>query len=241
MPYTAAQICTLAAQIAKCPGFTSQSGQFLNIILEDLCQTYDFALARSTFPFSFNSSTGTGAGPYTMPADYLRVPRGDGEFFTINGVPYRMTPVDLEEYRRLPQTPGFQDYPQLFATDMSQTPPQMFFWPPPSGGYPVTMLYQKQMPSITTPETSASVPWFPNQNYLITRLAGELMRITNDDRMQAFLSDSEEAHPDGAGSILRRYLKMKDDDTNRAKTVKLDPRRFGKSWGSLPNTKTIGW
>jgi hypothetical protein len=245
MPYNASQIVALACSIAKCPNFTSQAGTFLNVILEDLCQTYDFALARGVFSFSFNSATGTGSGPYTLPTDYLRTPRDDDEFFTITGVPYRMTPIDYEEYLALPQTSGFQDYPQMFAVNVStlQTLGYMteYFWPPPSGSYPVTQLYQKQMTAITTPETSTTVPWFPNQNYLITRLAGELMRITNDDRMQAFLSDSEEAHPDGAGSILRRYLKMKDDNTNRAKTVRLDKRRFGRAFNSLPSTKTIGW
>ena len=38
MAQTAAQICTLARQIAKCPGYTSQSGQLLNVILEELAQ-----------------------------------------------------------------------------------------------------------------------------------------------------------------------------------------------------------
>ena len=239
--YNAAQIVAISCQIAKCPNFTSQGGTLLNVILADLSQTYDFTLARALFSFSFNSATGNGAGPYTLPADYLRTPRNDDEFFTISGVPYRMKPIDYEEYLNLPQTPGFTDYPQMFATDMSQSPPVEFFWPPPSASMPVTQLYQRQMPDIATPETSTSVPWFPNQNYLITRLAGELMRVTSDARWQQFLSDDGDRNPDGAGSILRRYLKMKDDETNRAKTVKLDPRRFGRNFSTLPNTKVIGW
>ena len=241
MAQTSAQIVALACQLAKCPNFTQQGGSFLNIALQSLAQTYDFAIARGLFSFSFNSATGTGKGPYTLPSDYLRTPRGDDEFFTINGVPYRMKPIDYEEFLNLPITPGFTDYPQMFATDMSQTPPVEYFWPPPSGSYPVTQLYQRQMPDITTPETSATVPWFPSQEYLLMRTAGELMRMVNDDRWQSFLSDNEDRDPSGAGSILRRYLKMKDDETNRAKTVKLDPRRFGRNFSTLPNTKVIGW
>ena len=34
---------------------------------------------------------------------------------------------------------------------------------------------------------------------------------------------------------------MKDDWTNRAKTVKLDRRRFGGSFQNLRNTKLVGW
>jgi hypothetical protein len=63
------------------------------------------------------------------------------------------------------------------------------------------------------------------------------MRITNDDRWQATLGDG----PAGAQGLLDRYLKMKDDATNRAKTVSLDRRQFGRSWSRLRNTKTIGW
>jgi hypothetical protein len=89
------------------------------------------------------------------------------------------------------------------------------------------------MPDITTPETSSSVPWFPNTKYLITALACELMKLTNDDRYLAYKADADD--------ILMRYLKMKDDPEGRAKRVQLDRRFFGNRFNRLPNTKLIGW
>ena len=98
------------------------------------------------------------------------------------------------------------------------------------------------MPDIATPEISTTVPWFTYQQYLITRLAGEMMALADDDRAAAFLTDKEESNPQGAGVLLRRYLNLKDDPEGRAKTVELDRRRFGVSrWDRLPSTKTIGW
>lgn len=235
MAQTAAQLINLACQIARVPSFTAQGGALLNIILQELCQNYDFDQARKTFTFNFNSATGQGTGPYTMPADYLRAAM-DEAFYTISGVPYTMISIDLAEYDKLVLTAGFQGYPQSFATDPAQSPVALFVWPPASGSYPVTLRYYTQMADIATPETSAIVPWFPDQNYLLTRLSGELMKVADDERMKDYLGDS----PTGAQGILNRYLKLANDDEGRAKQVQLDRRRFGRN-GALKNTKAIGW
>lgn len=248
MPLSSAQICALAAQIAKTPGFTSQSGQFLNAILSDLCQQYDLATAREVFNFNFstaaaaigNLNASLASGPITLPSDYLRAKRGDIMWFN-SGEPFLMTPVDIEEFDALTQQPGLMSYPTYWVTDMGQTPPVAYVWPPASGAYPAMVRYYSQKADILTPENSADVPWFPNQQYLITAVAGRLMQIAGDDRWEAFLSDNEEIHPGGAGVILRKYLTMKDDSSNRAKRVYLDPRRFGASWSSLPKSKILGW
>ena len=55
MPLTAAQICTKAASIARVPGFTSQAGDYLNVVLSELCQNYDFDVAKQTYSFTFNT------------------------------------------------------------------------------------------------------------------------------------------------------------------------------------------
>lgn len=245
MGLQAQQIVTLATQIAKCPGFTSQAGKLLNYILQDLCQNYDFDVARGTTNFNLSTSASgngyaAGSGPNNMPTDFLRV-RRNGSFYTISGVPYPMIGVEQEEFDRFVQQAGFNSYPYEFYVDVSLTPPGLFVWPPTSGSYPATVRYQRQMPDITTPESSTTVPWFPNTNYLTTRLAGELMKIVDDDRAEAFLSDDDKAHPQGAGVILRKYLMLKDDPENTVKQVTLDRRRFGTSFDRLRNTKTIGW
>lgn len=232
MALQAQQIVNLAAQIAGVPGFTSQAGQFLNAVLSDLCQQYDLDVAKKVTTITFNATS----GPYTLPSDYLRAIRND-VFFTYNGVKYSLIPIDLVEYDLLVQQAGMNSFPSMYATDMSQSPPQLFVWPPPSGAYPLTVRYFAQMPDIATPETSTSIPWFPNQNFLITRVAGELMKIAGDDRTEAFLGSGE----GGAQGILDRYLKMKDDSGNRAEFVRLDRRYFGGAYNKVPNTKTLGW
>lgn len=253
MALTAAQIVTTATQIAKCPNFTTQAGNLLNAVLSDLCQTYDFDTAQKFTTINLGVTNPTffgppswqsfGIGPFPLPADYLRAKDEKSVFYTINGVPYHLVPIDLTEFDELVQTAGINNFPTTYATDTSQAAvtalggPALYAWPPPNGVYVTSVRYYSQLPDIANPATSAVIPWFPNQNYLITRLAGELMKITDDDRASLFLGESEV----GASGILTKYLKLKDDASSRAQTVKLDRRRFGNSEATLRNTKLIGW
>ena len=252
---TAQQIVTRACEIAKVPGFVVQGGQFLNMILGDLCQDYDFQAARRTSYFNMNPGLSAvvgapvaGSGPYTLPADFLRCQDENAAWYPINGTPRRLQPVDLSKFDMLVQQIGLQSYPAILTIDMSPTDsvqqgqvapggPQAYVWPPPSGAFPVTLRYFCQMPDIATPETSSTVPWFPNQNYLITRLAGELMRIADDSRMASYLGPG----PEGADGILLKYLKLVDDKSNRLQSVRLDTMRFGRGTSHLPMSKFVGW
>ena len=244
--YTAQQLVALCCQAADCPNYTSQAGQALNIILSDLCQDYDFDIARGTFNFNMNPSqiiSGAefpnfiqGGGPYPLPADFLRCKYGDVMWF-LQGVPYVMIPIELYEMDASVQQAGLQAYPYWYSTDLSTSPPSMVFYPPPSGAFPTMVRYQRQMPDIVAPETSSTVPWFPNQAYLKTRLTGELFALTDDERAPAFLGDGDM----GAQGILRRFLKLVNDNENRAQTVKLDRRNFRQGSRDLPNTKLVGW
>lgn len=246
MALTYTQIVTLACQIAKVQGMVSQAGQMLNMILSDLCQTYDFDVAKGTYTFNFNPGLVTtsvypniqpGGGPYPLPADYLRMVDDKDAMWFLLGVPYPMISCDLSQYDNLVQQAGLQSYPYIFATDMSQSPPNLLVWPPASGAYPCMIRYRKQMPDETSPETSTNVPWFPNTTYLKTRLAGELMQISGDSRADTFLGGTDQ----GAQGILQRYLKLADDRSARAQTVSLDRRRFGSPFRNLPNSKQVGW
>jgi hypothetical protein len=251
MPLQAQQILSLARQDARCPGFTAQSGQILNMVLSDLCQFYDFDAAKKTFQFNLPTSTlnNNGQAFKNLPTDYLRTIRFES-FYIVQGVPYPMIHTDLEEFDMLVQQSNVSNFPVFFATDMSFNGmtnngvtgvPVMLFWQIPSGAFPATLRYFSQMPDIATPETSTVIPWFPNQTYLRRRVAGELMGLTDDERISKWLGDSEDSTPDGAGVILRKYLQMQGDKGDRAKTVTLDRRRFGTSFDRLRNTKTIGW
>ena len=383
MPLSSAAIISRACQIAKVPGYTAQANDFFNAILSDLCETYDFAVARGVFNFNFNPANMTtfGSGPYPMPLDYLRTSGSSGSdgagysaFWTLLGVPYPMIPCDLADFDLQVQQAGLNAYPWLWATDMSQrvivlntsgnivagtppTPPTPpgpgyvpaegggfvpaegggfvpaepipgipgtpgtpatitslgsidclqvgmyvsgpglqpltqitgivgnvvqlslqpllpppyvpaegglpipaegggfvpaepspaslnvplmfgypavgFAYPPPSGAYPVTIRYQRDMPAIVNPTTSNCVPWFPNSRYLLKQLDAMLCDIADDSRAPGHYVEAKD--------ILDHYLKMKDDDTNRAKTVQLDRRIFGSKFSRLKNTKTVGW
>ncbi len=237
------QIISIATQIAKVPGFTVQALQLLNSVLQELAQDYDFSTIRKTATFQFNTaatqagySYAIGSGPNVMPSDFLRLcPRGS--YYMISGVPYNMIAVEQNQFDNLVQQAGLNSFPTFFYIDHALTPPALFIWPPPSGGFQTFIRYQSLPADITD---TTQTPWFPNSTYLYTRLAGELMKLSNDDRWSQFLSDTEGTG--GAGEILRKYLRMKEEPNSTAKKVTLDQRNFGsRNWSSLPNTKSIGW
>jgi hypothetical protein len=204
----------------------------------------DLEQARGTFLFNFNSATGTGSGPYTLPADYLRTEVEDGKdnfFYTIQGVPYPLIQVTLAEYNWMVQTPGFQSFPYNYATNLDVSPPQLFVWPPASGSFACTLKYFRLMPDIIAPETSVIVPWFPNTLILTRSVAGRLMGLTNDNREAEYLGDDIERYPLGAGTLLKAWLKNSRDREGAVKTVGLDRRRWGRPFDRLKNTKQIGW
>lgn len=237
-------IVSLACVTARVPTWLVQGGQLLNFILAELCQDYDFEQARQVFNFNFNSATGNQSGPYTMPLDWLR-PDKDNVFYVIDGVPYVMIPTSLAEFNALVQQAGLSSYPANYAVDngpiATQGNPNMYVWPPAGGSYPVTAWYYRQMPDITTPQSSTVIPWFPNQLYLLRRLTGELMLLADDERAPTYLgAENTEGGFAGAASILNHYLKLK-DQAQVVKTVTLDKRRWGPGFDKLRNTKTIGW
>jgi hypothetical protein len=249
MPLTAAQICTKAASIARVPGFLTQAGDYLNSVLSELAQDYDLAINIATYNFSFNTSqlNFNGQAYQNLPGGYLRAIRNQCWYF-ISGVPYPMIHLDWAEGDMLVEQSGVSNFPIFFWTDMTLTGatnsptynvpgvtgvPVMLFWMPPSGAYQVTLRYYGQPADIATPSTSSSVPWFPNTNYLITRVAAQLMQDADDERTKQYLDESKD--------LLAHYLKMKDDKDDRAQVVQLDRRRFGRAFDRLKNTKQIGW
>lgn len=253
---TAAQIVARACAIAKVPGWTAQGGQYLNMVLDELGQTYDFEVARKTYWFNLNTGVVAlkglsiyGSGPHNLPSDFLRLADAMSATYDIgDGVPRLLIPCDITEFDQLVQQAGNQSYPCIMAIDLSTadavaqgTTPgvaQAYVWPPPSGSFAAQFRYYPAGLQIDTPETSATVPWFPLQTYLITRVAGELMKESDDERWMSFLGDGDH----GAQGILTRYLKNKDNQSNRPKQVRLDRRSFGgANFANLPNTKKLGW
>jgi len=127
MPLNAAQICQLAGNRAKVPGFAADQGACLNLALQWFAQRYDFEVNKAPFNFNFTGATAPignlqaqlASGPFTLPADYLRAKRGDIQFYPVAGYPFQLTPIDLNEFDHQWQQAGFQNYPVFWATDTS--------------------------------------------------------------------------------------------------------------------------
>lgn len=232
MAMTSAQIVSMATSIANCPGRTTQAGQLLNAILQEIAEDYDFDLMKVT---NFSVTTVGGAnnsGPYSLPSNYLRASK-DEVNYQINGEPYVMEQIDISVYRSLFQGSGISNQPFQFATEFSDSsPPVAFLWPPANGAYVIQWPYFKQHTDIVSPETSSTVPWYPKSSYLYTRLSAELFKVMDDTRKDSYMNESE--------TIMKKYLMMKDDPEGYAKTVSLDRARF-RSFNNLKPTKITGW
>jgi len=219
MPLTSSQIVSLACTAAKCPGFTSQGGQFLNQVLEELVLERDLKVNRKT---QFITVQANNNGPFSLETDYLRT---YDLFFSQNNLPYFLDPVSMEEYDMEFKDPSIANYPYEFATDLSveaQTASnaagQLYIYPQSSGAIVLTHRYMVQRPDIVAPETANVVPWFAYQLYLIKRTAMWLMTLTDDSRQPEFMQETE--------NMLRPYLIMEGDEQKVVKQIKLDPRKF---------------
>jgi hypothetical protein len=224
MAYSAAQIVNLALQAGRgTSGYTSQAGQFLNLILSFLAQTYDFDEVRKTTTINLTGSSAS----YSLPTDYLR---SREVFYNVNGTIFYLNQIPLEEYDQAFIGPGINDYPEQFATQIESG--LIYFWPPPNLSLAVTLRYQSQPADIFMPETSSTIPWFLNQQYLIKRLTADIAMLTDDTRHQTLVAEAEK--------ILEKFLMMSDDKEGYAQQVTLDRRRF-RSFGALKPTKVTGF
>lgn len=237
MPYTAQQIVSLACQIAKVQsGMQPQVGQMLNMLLANYTQTIDLDVIRKTTTFNVTAAvTGvglTGAG-YVLPADYLREVQ---VFYNVNGTIFNLDPLPIEKYYTLFQGTGIADYPESYATDISDqavetnSGPVIFFWPPPAIPLTINLLYRPQTSDIVLPENSNLVPWFPNQLILLKDLCTQAMMLGDDSRKESLDKEVE--------SRMRKYLIMKDDREGFATQVKLDPQLFRRKDNLKPTKIT---
>lgn len=261
MAMTADQIVTLACQIAKCPAFTTQGQYLFNRVLEDLAQNYDFPSAAYTFnafPISPNSGTGTGTptGQWynlALPASSVLVQnnavylRTKSVSYSVSGSIFWLDQLPLDKYDRLFQGTGISNYPYYYVVDASGTPNlssiQMAFYPPPNLSLSLKIRNQYQPNDITTAQftAGATVPWFPNQQILITDTAYRLMQVTGDERMPQYYAmlHGDPKHP-GDNGMIGKYLQLVGDKENYAMQVRLDPLLF-RNRTDLKPTKTTGF
>ncbi len=232
MAFTSQQLILEAIRISKAPpGYGPSAGLHLNSILDDLARNYDFDIQKVTNFTLTLGSVNPAQGPYPLPANYLRACPDEVEFM-ISGVPTILIQRPLAALQNMFIAQGTNNYPDFFATDFSTVQtlgyPTAWIWPAVAGGVVLNWHYFKSHTPIVTPETSAVVPWFPSDAYLLSKLSANLMMVTGDDRMGEFEGKAQ--------AELTRYLKMKDDPEGYAQVVTLDRNAFSNR-DNLPATK----
>lgn len=224
MPNPASTIVSDALAIAKCPGYTAQGGRALNAVLEDLAMHRNLKVNLVTGTISVAANTN---GPFNLEANYLRT---YDMFYVINGEPYFMEPCSLREFDQEIEQQGIASYPYEFATDLSPVaagnPGLLYIYPMSNGNLTVTHRYYLKQADITAPETSAVIPWFADQDYLVQATAMRMMRMTDDDRYATWVQDCEQ--------LLKKHLMTEGDEQQVVKSVKLDPRRFRVGGSNRP-------
>lgn len=224
MPLTASQIITDACQMAKCPGYTAQAGRALNLTLHDLVMHRNLKVNLVTTILNLTSNS---FGPFNLEPAYLRT---YDMFYTVSGTPYFLEPCSLKEIDMENYLSGIASYPYEFATDLSGVPANgyglLYIYPSSSTPLTVTHRYYLNQPDIVTPETSSVVPWFEDQDYLMQAVATRLMRITDDDRYEAYMQNLDR--------MLLKHLMTEGDEQQVVKEVRLDPRRFKVMGGNRP-------
>ena len=228
---TAAQIVTQACTICKAPGFTSYGGVALNLVLQDLVLHRDLKVNRVSTTIVASSGTN---GPFNLESDYLRT---YDLFFEQNGLPFFLIPISTQQYDQEFKDPSIANYPYEFMTDltpMAADPengvPLLYIYPQSSAQITLTHRYMLRRSEISSPESSSTVPWFADQDYLIHATAVRLMKVTDDQRYDKFVQDAED--------MLRTHLIMEGDEQQVVKEVKLDARRFRMRRSLVPTKLT---
>lgn len=232
---TLSAICSLAGQIAKCPGFATQQGQMLNFVFDDLVQHQDLKVNRVTQSIVVQANSN---GPFALEADYQRT---YDLFFMQNNLPYFLNSITMRQYDEEFKDPSIANYPYEYATDLStqakvaanlllaNSKGLLFIYPQSSGQITLTHRYMVIQPTYALPQNDAvTIPWFEDQDYLVTATAARLMKVTDDERQPKFEAT--------ALAMLKRHLIMEGDEQQTVKNVRLDPRRF-HSRRSLKPTK----
>lgn len=233
MAQTSAQVVALACGEAKCPGFIIQGGQYLNLVLKDLWLHRDLKVNLKTQPLTVQANSN---GPFNLEADYQRT---YDLFYLQNNLPYFLKPASLRHYDQEFKDPSISNYPYEYATDLSSAAivasgaaGQVYIYPQSSGQIILTHRYMQKQADIVTPEVSAVVPWFEDQDYLVKATAKRLMGLTDDDRMKQYNDDAE--------AMLRIHLIMAADDEQQiVRRVTLDPWSFSVTRNLRP-TKVTG-
>ena len=213
---TAQQIVADACAIARAPGFTAIGGRQLNLVLNDLVLHRDLKVNRKLT--TFTASAGVN-GPFSLGSDYLRT---YDMWFEVNNFPYFLFPLGQDQYDQLFKDPSIANYPYAYATDLGSSATQsnvsVFIFPQTNSALTMNHRYMVNRPDIPNPASSAVIPWFQDQDYLVHATATRIMKFTADDRLPTFEQVGE--------AMLKTHLIMDGDEHQVVKSIKLDPQRF---------------
>jgi hypothetical protein len=120
------------------------------------------------------------------------------------------------------------------ASLMAGYPANLLIYPPPSGAFNAMIRYQCYMPPLTQAQVNGGAyAWYPDDTSLVDLVAKRLMALADDQRMGEYVALTRQ--------LVGEYRRHEGDRANRAQTVLMDSRSFGKDFSNLRNTKTIGW
>jgi hypothetical protein len=232
MSMTASQIVAKACKIAKCPGYIIDGGQELNLALGDLVMHRNLKVNLVKESISVSAYN---FGPFSLASGYLRT---YDLFFkdALSAQTYFLEPCSMRQYDNENMSLGVGAFPYEWATDLSPVASGgvglMYIYPASNVKITLTHRYYLDQPDIASPESSATVPWFEDSDYLVMATAARLMRITDDDRRPAFIMECEQ--------MIKQHLMTEGDEQQVVKEVRLDPRRFRVN-GTLKPTKQDPW
>lgn len=230
MALTCAQIVAMACTDAGLPGYTTQGGNKLNMLLAELATNHDWDILRSPLTIAVSA----GVNQYSLPLNYLRARKW---YYYINGQQFDVNMIPLEQWVQLFQGPGNQTYPSWAASDLSPlqnnpaTAPQLKLWPTPAQAITLQGFYFIQPPDYTTPATNSAVPWFPYPSFLVKRLAAEIMGSSGDKRRAEWLKECQD--------FLDSYDQLANDPEGYAITIGKDARRFRGGKADASPTKSL--
>lgn len=229
--YSAQQLVYLACQICNAPGRSVSAGQMLNLILADYAQTLDLDTIRLDGTLSIGPQA-TIPYFYTLPVNYLRMADEDITY-NVSGEVFNPVQFSLRELDTAYTVSGISNYPTNWATDVSKSPTKIAFYPPPSVPITINYRYRPSSLDITNPETSAGIPFFPNQLILLKELCVQVGDIAGGaDRSQRWEAEIKRR--------MEKYLMMDDDKEGYSAQVQLD-RRYFRTSNKLPPSKVLGF
>lgn len=173
---TRGQIITEGLNMAGRPDLLSEARLWLNIFLEKMYRTQDWAWCLKTI------TGGSISQGMSLPSDYLRVKTAT---LVVNGVPQRkpLIQVGPEEYDSLTNQVAATGNPEKFFVD--ELLKTVNFWPAATANlaWNCRYYYLPALPDPTDPSTDSQTPiWQEDSEILVQEIIQKAMKYNDDER-----------------------------------------------------------